>query len=473
MTQAAAPARQAAEQARALFTEGMAQHQRGRLDDAKDLYRRVLRIFPQQADAAHMLGVAEFQLGRFAEAERLISLALASRPNDALAHFNLGNALRELGRLDAAERAYLSSLQWRPDDVETLKNLGNVLKEQNRLDEAIAVYDRVLALHPDHHHTRYNKALTLLMQGQLAAGWELYEYRVHCDTPDHKFIGHALPRHAPDWQGERLQKPLLVLPEQGLGDQIFYGAMLADIEAAGTEAFACLDARLTPLFRRSFPRLDFALLTQIEGLEPAQQLFGAQTLIGSLGRLFRRDDAGLARIRSPYLKADPERSAGLRARLQQPGKLVCGLSWSSKHAQSSVAKSLPLDTLLPLLRVPGIDFIDLQYGDTTEERSMACANGAQLHKLHDIDNKDDIDGLAALISACDLVVTVSNSTAHLAAALGKPTIILLPHHSPLWYWQRDGDRSPWYPSVQLMRQPAPGAWAPLVEQLAGWMQTLA
>lgn len=453
--------------ARALFAQGIASHQSGDLDKARLLYQQILGLMPAQPDALHMLGVAEFQRQNFAEAARLIGKASALQPASDLVHFNLGNALRALGQLPQAADAFRRAVQLRPDHLEALKNLGNVLKEQNRMAEAIDCYDQVLAIEPGHADTQYNKSIALLTEGRLADGWDLYDYRLLRDTNDSRYLSNVIPRQASDWNGRMLSKPMLVLPEQGLGDQIFYGAMLNDLQAARVESFACLDGRLLPLFRRSFPSIDFALPTEIAGLDPALQMFGAQIQIASLGKFFRRDTTSLARVPSPYLRADEDAAAGLRSRLTQGGKLVCGLSWASKNAETGITKSLPLAGLLPVLNVPGVEFIDLQYGDTTQERqALSSETGITVRRLDEIDNKNDIDGLAALIMACDLVITVSNSTAHLAAALGKPVLILLAQHTPLWYWHIDGERSPWYPNATLLRQATQGDWIPTVERAA-------
>lgn len=443
-----------------LLARGLQLHQAGKLADAQAAYQDVLRHSPQQADALHMLGVAQFQSGHLEDARRLITASLGVKPDHPLARFNLGCVLRQMGLLDEAADAFSDTLRMAPDHVDALKNLGNVHKERNRFDDALACYDQLLAHVPDHPTTRGNKAIALLTMERFSEGWPLYEARLQCDTKDTPIIGHTIPRQAPDWDGTQPPRPLLVLPEQGLGDQVFYGGMLADLEQAGTESFVCVDERLIPVFRRSFPRLDFATPAQISGLDPSQALFGAQVSMGSLGRWLRNTPQDFARIRSPYLIPDIERSKQLRQRLSRTGRLVCGLSWASRDNANAATKSCGLPSLLPLLRTSGVDFIDLQYGDTRAERSsLADAEGIDIRRLDDIDNKHDIDGLCALIHACDVVVTVSNTTAHLAAALGKPTIVLLAHHTPLWYWHLERMDSPWYPSAVLLRQQSPGDWA--------------
>lgn len=459
----------AAAKARTLFGEGIARHQAGALAEAQALYRQLLKLVPGQADALHMLGVSEFQLGRPAEAARLIAQAIAVAPRNALAHFNHGNALQAQGRLDDARRAFERALQLEPGNADALMNLANVLKEQNDIASALAVYDSLLALQPGHAYATYNKAIALLMQHRYPEAWPLYESRRRCDDKAHR-IGTAQPRIAPDWDGQPLAGPLLVLHEQGLGDQVFYAGMLAELIAEGIAVILCVESRLLPLFRRSFPQLTCIARADLAQLGSMLPQPAAQILIGSLGRRYRSERAALSRVRSPYLLADPQHTSALRQQLAAGDRLLCGLSWSSQRSASAAAKSLPLAALAPVLQVASvakIDFIDLQYGDTRDERqAVQQATGTAIRHLDDIDNLQDIDGLAALISACDLVVTVSNTTAHLAAALGKPVIVLLPWHTPLWYWHLDDDTSPWYPSARLLRQARPGDWTAAINAAA-------
>ncbi len=462
----------AAAKARTLFGEGIARHQAGALADAQALYRQLLKLAPGQPDALHMLGVSEFQLGRPADAARLIAQALAIAPGNALAHFNHGNALQAQGRLVDAQRAFERALQLDPGNADALMNLANVLKEQTDIASAVAVYDRLLAQQPDHAYAAYNKAIALLTQHRYSEAWPLYESRRRCDDAAHR-IGTALPRIAPDWQGQPLAGPLLVLPEQGLGDQVFYAGMLAELAGEGIDVILCAEARLLPLLRRSFPQLTCIARADLPQLGNTLPQPAAQVLIGSLGQRFRSERAALGRVRSSYLLADQQRTAVLRQQLSRPGRLLCGLSWSSQRSASAATKSLPLTGLRPVLHTAGVDFIDLQYGDTHDERLAAQqATGATIRHVDEIDNTNEIDGLAALIAACDIVVTVSNTTAHLAAALGKPVIVLLPWHTPLWYWHLDADTSPWYPSARLLRQTRPGDWTAAVNAAAAMLASL-
>jgi hypothetical protein len=272
----------------------------------------------------------------------------------------------------------------------------------------------------------------------------------------------SVDRVAPDWDGKPKGKPILVIPEQGLGDQIFFAGMLADLQAIAPGSTVCLEPRLLPLFERSFEKLNFSSPYDIDTEQCIKDgSFSAQIHIGSLGKYFRADAAGLSRVNTPYLKADPIKTSRLRSRIAKPGRIVCGISWRSKNADIGADKSLSLETLAPVLTAAGVDFVDLQYGDTAEERyRLKQDHGVHVQHLDDVDNTNDLDSLAALISACDIVITISNVTAHIAAAIGKPTLVMLPNSPSLfWYWHRERSDSPWYPTAILIRQQFPNNWS--------------
>jgi len=456
-----------------LYLQGRAHHKAGDLELAEAAYKEVLRLIPTQPDALHMLGVAAFQQDRFVEAERLLAAAIRRIPKPSLAYYNYGNALRKLGRFEDALHAFTKAFELDPSNITCLEQLGNIYKELNQFSKAHEYYDQLLALDPRNAVGRSNKAIALLTEGRLAEAWELYESRLDPQLGSRHRMLENLPRLAPDWDGRIPSKPLLVLPEQGLGDQIFYGGMLADLESTGIECLVCIEERLIELFRRSFPRLMFATPTQLTGFNERETLFGAQITMASLGRWLRKSEQDLKKIRSPFLNCDKSRATTLRRQLKKPNRLLVGLSWQSLLTEHGTNKSCSLNQLLPALKSENIDFIDLQYGNTNEERTqLKAAEGIEINRLDTIDNKLDIDGLAALIDVCDVVLTVSNTTAHLSAALGKLTLVLLPWHTPLWYWHLDSMASPWYPNAVLLRQGTAGDWSTPVAQATKILQGL-
>lgn len=420
-----------------------------------DLALKISRAHP---NAHSYRGSALLSLGQAEAALKAYDQVIALAPQAAVAHYNRANALRRLGRWQDALSSLEAALQLKPAYPDALTLAGIIMQSAGDLAMAMQCFDEALRLQPKAADAHYNRGLLLLALGHFDQGWDGYAWRLQWGPAVRQGQSRPIARVAPEWDGGALDRSLLVLPEQGIGDQIFYAGMLGDLEARLPDAVVCTEPRLLPLMARSFSKLRFTTPDQL----PLQdQGFGAQIHIGSLGRIFRRQAADLARVRAAYLQADTSRTSALRSRVRTPQKITCGLSWVSKNQEFGRNKSLSLDMLSSMLALPGVDFVDLQYGDTTAEReALAAAHGLSLRKLDDIDNFHDIDGLASLIGACDIVVTVSNTTAHLAAALGKPVLVLVPATSSLfWYWHIDRADSPWYPTAVLLRQTADGDWS--------------
>lgn len=432
-------------------------------DAALAAYETTLAQSPNDVDALTGKGICERELGLHEHALGSLENAIVCEPRRAESHFFYGNVLRDVREHHAAIDAYGTAIALKPDYLEAYVNCASTLKDLGMPLEALTFYESALMLDPNHPEANYNYSLALLAELRLEEGWRRFERRLDSETSIRKFIGGQRIRVAPDWDGSVRPSSLLVIGEQGLGDQIFFAGMLNDLAAQVPGTTVCVEPRLVPLLARSMPALRFIGPSQL-----GADHYDAQIQLGSLGRLYRPDAAALSRVQQAYLRADEIQVAALKKQIKRDGRLICGLSWLSKNADHGEGKSLQLESLLPVLGLSDIDFIDLQYGDTSIERADLQANhGLTVRKLDDIDNHNDIDGLAALISACDIVLTVSNTTAHLAAALGKPVIVMLPGAEALfWYWHRDGSTTPWYPTARLFRKSDTGDWTQLIDAVA-------
>lgn len=406
----------AAWNSRGVVRQGLGQH-----DAALADFGRALELQPGYAEALVNRGISLYRLGRVEEALRSYDRALEIDPGNSLAWMNRGVACQQLGDWRAAQQDYAAALRADPHNADAHRNLG----------------------------------LCRLLLQDFAGGWPEYEWRWRTA----QYAPYRLRSDVVEWDGRPLRGTLLVWGEQGLGDQIFFAGMLSDLRALIEHVVVTVDERLLPLFRRSCP--DFQI---VPAGRAGDVHCDAQIAIGSLGRYLRFRPPASPRA---YLQADPVRAETLRRRVQVPGKIVCGVSWGSRNAEMGDRKSLPLEALSPLFDLDGILAVDLQYGDTAAGReTLFRKTGHRLTHLSDIDNLRDIDGLAALIGACDVVVTVSNTTAHLAAALGKPVCLLLASSSTLlWYWHVGLTLSPWYPDVRIFRQAASGSWTEPVLEL--------
>lgn len=429
----------------------------GRHEAAIDRLRAVVTAsaFP---DAVEALAQLLDRLNRIEEAKSLCLEVLGRHPEHGAAHAALGYVLlkREFRPHEALlhfDRALAAG--HRSEQLHS--NRGIALQDLGRLDAAIASYDAALELSPTHPLARFHRGLALLMQGEFARGWPDYEMRLaSVDRP-------TLPSELPRWDGSPVDDMLLVLGEQGIGDEIMFASCIPDLLRRCPHLVLSCTPKLETLFRRSFPTA--AVTTS----EPARHrsneaVRAARHMIplGSLPLHFRRDVAEF-RDHQGYLCADPALIAEYRERLTGLGsELKVGLSWRGGTDISRRAlRSLEPEQLRPLLVLPDVRFVNLQYdARPTEGSTWPVPVAAEM--VHWQEALDDYDRTAALVASLDLVVSVCTAVIHLAGALGKSTVVMAPF-SPEWRYGITGPRMPWYPAVRVERQPVRGNWAPVVQ----------
>jgi len=448
--------------AQAHFNRGNLLRRAGRHDDAIASFRQALAIDPALAEAHNNLGEALVNYGDAAEAAEHFRAALAVRPDMAVALGNLGNAEAALGELEAAVASYRRALKIAPDGAKVLTSLGHALQEMGKFGEAIASHRRAVAAEPDLAAAHFNLGEALLLTGRLEEGWREFEWRWRTPELDEK--RRAFPQ--PPWRGEDVAgKTMLVTAEQGVGDEILYAGMVPDLVERGATVVLECAPRLVPLFRRSFRGVTCVGKLDVPAAETQSTDIDFQVSAGGLGQWLRRDLESFPR-RPSYLVADAAKRAALRDDYKAGGDdLLVGVSWLSKNRRVGRQKSMTLAELMPLA-VPGVTLVDLQYGDTAAERqAFEKATGATI--VHDgtVDQMADLDAFAAQVAAMDVVVTVSNTAAHMAGALGVPVWVML-HVAPLNCWLLGRDDSPWYPSARLFRQTRAGAWGDVVGRVA-------
>ena len=428
-----------------------------KLDEAVASYEHALALKPDYAEAHYNLGNARQAQQLLAEAAECYQRALALKPNLPEAHYNLGNLRQGLGNLEGAEACFERALNLRPAYAEAHYNLGCVLQQQGRLGTALAEMRTALKIRPEYAQARFGLALAEVQSGDLLRGWQDYEAR--WESPDHD-----TPRRTylqPLWTGERLKAGrLLVWGEQGVGDEIMFAGLIPDAIRTGNAITLECDPRLQPLFARSFPEIEVVASRGVQtGSEDAPAEVAAQMPAGSLPGLFRNSEADFGSASSPYLLADREERDRFRSRYGNDRRLV-GLAWHTKNARTGRKRAMALSQLGPLFGLPGIHWVSLQYGDFDELEAQAAR--APLVIDRSVDQFANMDRFAAQVASMDLVLTIDNSTAHLAGALGLPVWLMLPHAAD-WRWLEKRADSPWYPTMRLFRQPQPGAWGAVVD----------
>ena len=450
----------------ALNNLGVLLRRTGRAEESFALFERAVAAMPRNADALNNLGLALQDAGRTEDAVARFAAAVEADPRSALALNSWGNALKDRGDLEGAAALFDRALSIAPNFAEALNNRGNVALEEGDLVAARRLCEQALAEKPGFVDAQFSLAQRALRARDYAAGWDLYERRFATTPPMATWQAPPLPA----FEREDLDCGLAVAVwrEQGVGDQLLFSTLLPELAAAGARPVVELDARLVPLYRRNFPALAFVTPGESAAAFAACD---RHLPLGSLPRLFRREESAFAAQPRPLLHADPARVAAVRERLG--GGRWIAVSWRSFQGRGrrylEERKSMPVEALAQLSERAGVKLLDLQYGDVALDRAQfEAAHPGVLTQLEGLDLYNDFEGLLAAIEACVAVVTVSNVTAHLAGVAGRRAFVLFPNaRAPFHYWSAtDGAPSPWYPQVRSVTGSASEGWVSLVEKAA-------
>ncbi len=475
--------------AEAHFTLGFALHGLKRLAEAEAAYRVALRFDPWHAKVVAQLSKLLMEQNRLAETRELLETAIVHVPLDSLLHCNLGLVLMGLGDSDAALRAFEAAVRINPRLSQAHFQLGILHSGRNRYDaaivsltnaasvesgnpyvwrklastyveagrvtEAAGVYERLIAANPADADAHTCLGMCRLLLGDFRGGWPEYEWRLKT-----QYMG-VQPTGIPRWSGEPIAgKTILLLAEQGFGDTVQFVRYAREIKAQG--ATVILGCR-QPLGR---------LLAGCEGVDqvvyegdrapPFNLEVMLLSLPGILGTTLETIPADV-----PYLRVPPGAGAQAVAEIaRHAGVLRVGLVWSGGVHTKNPRRNMALEQFRDLLGVAGVKFFSLQKGE--EATQLAGVDPELIVDL--APHLGDFADTAAAISALDLVISVDTSVAHVAGALARPMWTLLPY-APDWRWMLNRDDSPWYPTMRLFRQPAPGDWSSVIARLAAELKS--
>ncbi|WP_225205142.1 tetratricopeptide repeat protein [Novosphingobium huizhouense] len=441
-----------------------------------------------EADAgalANTRAVALVHLGRHAEAEAAAARACALAPDDPAAHANRAGALRELDRLAESRAEWSRALELAPETPALLDGLATTLLCEGRFDEAVATarralagapgtpelhnhlgaalqqagalaearaaFDAALALRPQFPTALFNLGTLDLLEGDFARGWPRHEWRADNLGAD----GPRTPpfRIGPELAGQRIRVDF----EQGLGDTLQFAPHARALTRHGAAVTLVVQPPLVALLRPALP--DLVVTTPDQATGP----FDAQVSLLSLPYLCHL--AGEAVPSEPWLRAEPARVAAWRERLA-PAPFRVGICWQGSTGRIDAGRSFPLAAAAPLARVPGVALVSLHKGTGLAQLDRLPAGMVVDVPAEPFDAPGEafLD-TAAVMQACDLVVTSDTSVAHLAGGLGVPTWAML-RHTPDWRWGAQGEDCRWYPAMRLLRQSREGDWDGLFAQAA-------
>jgi hypothetical protein len=430
---------------------GLVFHALKQFERALKSYDEGLRLAPDDAELFNRRGVALLELGRPQEALDNFERVLAAVPDHLEALGNRGNALIKLNRAAEALASYDLALTVAPDNAQLLTNRAAALRRLDRPQEAVMSARRALVNRPDFAQAKFVEGVAKLTLGDFS-GWRGYEARWGVGF----LASHRRSFAAPLWRGEQSLdgKTILLHAEQGFGDTLQF-VRYAPL-FAGRGASVILEVQ--PELARLLSPLPGVAAVIARG-QPLPR-FDCHCPLMSLPLAFATELATIP-AQIPYIAPADQDVALWRERLPRRRPLI-GLVWSGERSHDNDRnRSLRLETLLPLLRTPDMTFVSLQHEVRDEDRALLQEQSAVVHVG---DRFRDFAETAAVISLLDAVISADTAVAHLAGAMGKPLLLLLPFGAD-FRWLRERDDSPWYPSARLFRQPAFGDWTSVIDVL--------
>jgi len=469
----------------------------GHLAHALTAYEAALKLSPEDANIAHDLGRLAQRLGHLEIAEKLLLKFLAAEPGHVEGTNNLACVMRDQKRYDEAIDTLRNLIQIEPTEPTLWNTLGTVLSDQGQVQQSMTFFDEALRIDPGFAKARYNRAnarqplgdhegaladldaalpnaegpyeaammtmaraLTLMGMGRLKEGFETYEIRLDPELTEAMHVVVDCPRWDPKTE-DVAGKRLLVVGEQGIADEMVFGTVLPDVIAAvgpTGKVFIAVEPRLIDLYQRTFPtavvgghravRLDGRLTRFVPFMEEIADREGKADCwvpMASLAAIYRQDLSDFP-DRDGYLVPDPVKVARWKTELEALGPgLKVGLHWKSSVLTGVRARYFSnFERWAPVLTTPGCVMVNLQCGDVTEDLAAAEAAGAKIW-TPPMNLKDDLDDLAALSNALDLVIGPGIAGTNMAAASGARTWLI---HAPDDWHLLATDRYPFYPRVR-------------------------
>ena len=445
---------------------------------AEQLFSRYLERYPDSADGANNLACCLRDQNRYGEAIEILKPAIRSNPLNGLLWNTLGTVLSEQGEFVGAITFFDEALRCDPEQFRAGYNRGNAKLSLGDIDGALEDCEGALEsvqAADEQAMMRLARSTILLNMGRIGEGWDLYEARLEPEFSDVTHFMIDRPRWTPR---SRLKgSKLLLMGEQGLGDEVLFGNILPDIiDELGPSGrlYLAVEKRLVALFQRSFPEAivgahaTYRVDTHTVRGAPFIKDQGEIDLWSPLASPLRRFRRTLESYpdRKAFLAPDPERVEHWRQALAAAGAgPKIGLLWKSLKLEGARLRYFsPFEQWAPVLATPGAVFVNMQYGDCAAEIAEAQTRlGVRIWSPPWIDLKNDLDDVAALSCALDLIIGPANATSNIAAACGAPVWLI----STPGAWPKLGtSRYPWYPTVRVFDPPGFNQWAPAMAEVA-------
>ena len=488
----------------AFFNKGNLHKRLGQREEALKSYNAAIFVQPYDPYYLNNRGDLLLNIKSVSFALQDFEQAIELDPSIAYFYDNRGNAFKELNRNDEAALSFKRSLVIEPENALTYNNFGSLFLERDIWDKALACFEMALLIDPGFFHALYNKGLLFqrfnllekatktyekallihpksfdvawnltiiqLLKGDLSKGLLGYENRIYLTENRQYLPTSSKPQLLRGMRSEQI----LIWNEHGIGNEIFFASFLRHPMLASKKIIAKFDIRLRPLLEASFKDLQNIRFIS-EWNEVSEAEYDGHLGMASLPYYLEIDKPDAKYWDVPYLNPPgAERISELRKILESRAnkgvtssgtkKIIVGISWKSTNKKTGARRSIALKELQGVFKDLPVQLVNLQYGDVEEEINQTNDALTDILNVSEIDNFSDITGLSQLMSACDLVISVDNSTLHLSSALGRPTCALI-SFVPDWRWFLESNESPWYKNTKLYRQTRAADWKRPIELL--------
>lgn len=442
-----------------MLLRGQAALQRGDADGAKHHFDAVLADAPNNLSASIGLGLSTALSGYPEQGREQLLDLLEDNPAHAPLLDAMGIVSYEAHDFADAETWFRKSMRIGGFASSSVANLGMALNELGRFREARSMFKKCLRSNPEDISARYHLGLCQLLMGEYADGWQGFALRNAVAGRKEPTLGADIPV----WQGEPIAgKKLGLISEQGIGDIIQFARFAKVASDAGATVYLRSSESLGSILR-TVPGVDRILTNEDE-----MPFIDFQIPLLSLPRTFRTEVPSIP-LSSGYLSVSAEARDQWSEKIGPAnGELKVGLAWAGNpNNKLDFKRSAPIADLRPLLECPGAVFYSLQIGDVV---SQLDALPTDIRPRQLFEGASPFSDVAAAMCALDMIITVDTSFAHLAGALGVPVWTLI-SYVPDWRWGLESDRTYWYDSMRLFRQPSIGDWQGVVLNVRDAMTT--
>ena len=424
-------------------------------DIAIEYYKKSLTKVSQQEDIYCNLSELYYLNKDFKNSKEYAHKAIKINDKNTVALLNISVCLISEKNFEGAIEYLKKIIVIDQENAQAYNYLGIANKFLNNIDKATEFFKKSFATNKNYHEPYYNLAQIELSNNNFKEGWKYYEHRwgIKNDPPT------RFNTTKPFWRPEMgYNKKLLIWGEQGLGDELLFSSILKDVENNFDTVTVSVDKRLCKLLHSSFKKISFI----DREVKIDENIFDYHLPICSLGFFFRKD------INS-FFNKQLRLNVAERKFKHKTKKYRCALSWKSINKESGEERSINLIDLKDILKIHNVEFFDIQYTEEKEElNKLENDHGIKVNTIEGLDKKNDLYGLVQFIKQCDFIITIANTNAHLSAASGKTTFLLLPKdNGKRWHWENDfNGQNIWYPNVIKFSQENIDNWSEPIEKLS-------